>query len=69
MYITPGDYASATAQYTFVPGGTKLDIPVTIVDDSTFEGAELFLVRLSTSADAIIDVPQTTVVIDDDDRK
>ena len=69
MYIAPGDYASVTAQYTFVPGGTRLDIPVTIVEDSAFEGAEQFLGRLSTSADVIIDVPQTTVVIDDDDRK
>ena len=69
MYIAPGDYASATAQYTFVPGRTRLDIQVTIVEDSTFEGTEQLLGRLSTSADAIIDVPQTTVVIDDNDRK
>ena len=69
MYIAPGDYANAAAQYTFVPGGTRLDVPATIVDDSTFEGAEQFLGRLSTSTDAIIDVPQTTVTINDNDRK
>ena len=68
-YIAPGDYASATAQYTFVPGGTRQDIPVTIVDDSTFESAEQFLCRLSTSAAAIIDILQTAVTINDSDRK
>ena len=52
-----------------MPGGTRLDIPVTIVDDSITESAEQFLGRLSTSADAIIDVPQTIVTINDNDRK
>ena len=52
-----------------MPGGTRLDIPVTIVEDSTYEDAEQFLGRLSVSADAIIDVSQTTVTINDNDRK
>ena len=52
-----------------MPGQTRQDIPVTIVDDSNPEGTEQFLGRLSTSADAIIDVPQTIVTINDDDRK
>lgn len=70
MCIAPGDYTSATEQYTFMPGDTRLDIPVTIVDDSTSESAEQYLGRLSTtSANAVIDVPYTTVTINDNDRK
>ena len=70
MCTAPGDYTSATTLYTFTPGQMRLDIPVTIVNDSDFEGDEQFLGRLSTSnANAVIDVPQTTVIIDDNDRK
>ena len=53
-----------------MPGDTRLDIPVTIVDDSNFEDRERFLGRLSTSnPNAVIDVPMTEVLIDDNDRK
>ena len=71
LCIAPGDYASATTQYSFMPGDTRLDIPVTIVSDSDFESEEQFLGRLSNSTanDAIIDVPEITVFIGDDDRK
>ena len=67
--LAPGDYMSTSTQYTFIPGQIRLDIPVTIVDDFNFEDAEQFLGRLSTSTDAIIDVPTTTVIIDDSDCK
>jgi hypothetical protein len=51
-------------------GATRLDIPVTIVGDSTFEDQEKFMGILSTSnANAVIDVPMTDVFITDDDRK
>lgn len=69
ILIAPNDYASATIQYIFTPGQTRLSIPVTIVDDSEFEGAEQFLGSLSTSAHAIIDIPITTVTIVDNDCK
>ena len=70
MHTATDDYINASMEYTFMPGGdTRLDIPVTIINDAVFEGAEQFLGRLSTSADAIIDVPVTTVNIYDDDRK
>ncbi len=67
----PGDYTSETTQYTFLPGGaTRLDIPVTIVGDSTFEDQEQFQGILSTSnANAVIDESTTEVFITDDDRK
>ena len=53
-----------------MPGDTRLDIPVTIVDDSNLEGRERFLGRLSTSnPNAVIDVRMTEVFIDDNDRK
>ena len=53
-----------------MPGDTRLDIPVTIVDDSNFEDWERFLGRLSTSSpNAVIDVRMTEVFIDDNDRK
>ena len=56
--------------YTFMPGQTRLDIPVTIVNDRIFEGDEQFQGMLSTSApNTFIDVRQTTIVIDDNDRK
>ena len=70
MCTAPEDYESVTTQYTFMPGDQRLDIPVTIVDNCDFEDVEQFLGRLSTSfAAAIIDVPQTDMFIDDDDRK
>ena len=52
-------------------GQTRLDIPVTIVDDSDFEGAEQFQGMLSSASipGTIIDVPLTTVNIADNDRK
>ena len=69
-FLAPNDYASATIQYIFTPGQTRLSIPVrTIVDDFEFEGAEQFLGRLSTSAHAIIDIPTITVTIIDNDCK
>ena len=53
-----------------MPGDTRLDIPVTIMDDSNFEGQERFLGMLSTSnPNAVIDVPMTEVFINDNDRK
>ena len=70
MCTAPGDYASATTQYTFMPGDTRLDIPVTIVDDSNFEDQERFLGSLSTSnPNAVIDEPMTQVFINDNDCK
>ena len=70
LYAAPGDYTSATTEYTFMPGDTRLDIPVAIVDDSNFEGEEQFLGILSTSnPNAIIDLRMTEVVIDDNDRE
>ena len=57
-------------QYIFTPGQTRLSIPVTIVDDSEFEEVEQFLGRLSTSAEhAIIDIPTTILIINDNDCK
>ena len=55
--------------YTFTPGDTRLEIPVTINDDSIFEGPEQFIGRLSTTSDADIDLGMTTVTINDNDRK
>ena len=53
-----------------MPGDTRLDIPVTIVDDSNLEDRERFLGRLSTSnPNAVIDVRMTEVFIDDNDSK
>ena len=57
-------------QYIFTPGQTRLSIPVTIVDDSELEEVEQFLGRLSTSAEhAIIDIPTTILIINDNDCK
>ena len=69
MYTAPGDYTSQILMYTFTPGQTRLDIPVTINDDSIFEGPEQFIGRLSTTSNAEIDIGMTTVTISDDDRK
>ena len=71
MYAAPDDYTPSTAvEYTFTPGITRLDIPVPIVDDVTFEQLESFSAQLTTShAEVIIDVPMTTVDIWDNDCK
>ena len=69
LRTAPGDYTSASLEYTFMPGQTRLDIPVTIIDDTDFEGDEQFLGRLTTSTNAIIVVPVTTVTIDDNECK
>ena len=52
-----------------MPGDTRLDVTVTIIDDTDFEGAEQFLGRLTTSTNAIIVLAVTAVTIDDNDRK
>ena len=71
MHTATDDYASSTAvEYTFIPGDTRLDIPVNIVDDTTFEDSETFSGRLTSSqAGVLIDVPMTTVEILDNDCK
>ena len=52
-----------------MPGMTRLDIPVDIVNDGDFERVETFLGRLMSSQDAVvIDVPETMVEILDNDR-
>jgi YVTN family beta-propeller protein len=43
----PGvDYISVSRTLTFTPGVTKIDVPITIVDDTLAEGDETFVVRL-----------------------
>ena len=52
-----------------MPGDTRLNVTVTIIDDTDFEGAEQFLGRLTTSTNAIIVLAVTAVTIHDNDRK
>src|SRR5262249_49821272 len=43
----PGvDYIAVSQTLTFTPGLTKIDVPITIVDDTLAEGNETFIVRL-----------------------
>lgn len=43
----PGvDYVAVSQVLTFTPGMTKIDVPITIVDDTLAEGSETFTVRL-----------------------
>ena len=51
-----------------MPGMTRLDIPVHVIDDGDFEGVETFLGRLMSRQDGVvIDVPETMVEILDND--
>ena len=63
-HTAPGDYEQRTnTSYIFTPGKTRLDIPVSIVNDDQFEDTEQFqgLLTTSNAVGAIIDVPITTV--------
>ena len=40
------DYVTVSTTLTFTPGVTKIDVPITIVDDTLAEGNETFIVRL-----------------------
>ena len=55
-------------EYTFTPGITRLEIPVVINDDNSFEQIESFRAQLMTSRPGvIIDMPMTTIDIWDND--
>lgn len=72
VYIVPGDYEMLMRTVTFTSGVTRIEVPVTIIDDVETETTEDFLVNV-TVADSDFDINiapgQTAVVIIDDDGK
>ena len=65
--IAPGDYQSATATLTFLPGVTTANFSVQINGDTTPEGNETFTVNLTNAVNATISTPSATGTINDDD--
>lgn len=58
------DFDPISQRVTFAPGVSSLPLPVTIVDDSSPEGDEMFTVVLSSpSPDAVLAPPSTTTVL------
>ena len=75
FYLTaPGDYDGTDVTMTFMfPGGiTEMFFPIPIVNDSVAESVEQFTISLSTTSslgNAIVLGPNSTVQINDNDRK
>jgi Calx-beta domain len=67
--VGTGDYVAAAGTVTFGPGETQKTISITVLDDTTIEGAENFFVDLTGASNASISPSgQTaTVTIADDD--
>ena len=68
----PEDFVSVSTLLTFSEGVRRLEVPVTIVDDSDSETLEEFIANITlTDTDLEIDITpgQTTVIIRDNDGK
>jgi hypothetical protein len=61
------DFAAATGTANFAPGVTTATIPVSVIGDTVFEGAENFVVNLSGPVNATIADNQATGTIVNDD--
>ncbi len=65
----PGDYSTTTGSLTFAPGDREMEIPVTIYDDSRYEGNETFTLTLTLGTPDSAQLPDTTAtgtIIDDE---
>ena len=60
------DYAATSGTLTFAPGVTTQTITVAITNDAVFEGAETFLVNLSSASNASLGTSTSTATIVDD---
>jgi len=65
--VSDNDYVSTSGTLTFDPGQTAKEISAPIAGDSTSEGDEMFFVKLSNPANAIVDNGQGAATIVDDD--
>jgi hypothetical protein len=63
----PSDYAATTRRVAFKPGETTATVDVPVVQDTTDEPDESFLVNLSAPFDATIEDGQAVGTIPDDD--
>lgn len=58
------DFSPISQTVTFAPGVSSVSVPVTIIDDNSPEGDEMFtLVLSSPSADAVIFPPSTATIL------
>lgn len=58
------DFSPISQTVTFAPGVSSTSVPVTIIDDSSPEGDEMFtLVLSSPSPDAVLSAPSTTTIL------
>ena len=67
---SPGfDFYGFTRRFVFAPGQTRIDVPVTVLDDDQPEGSEIVMLRLFglDSARATLDRSFATLTIEDDD--
>ena len=64
----PHDYTAKTGSLTFDPGDREMKIPVTIYDDSAYEGNETLTLTLSNALNAEFSRQTATGTIVDDER-
>ena len=62
-----GDYTALSGTLTFLNGETSKTIPLTPIDDTTWEPSEDFTLTLSNVVDATLGLATATVTINDDD--
>ncbi|RDH85848.1 MAG: hypothetical protein DIZ78_09680 [endosymbiont of Escarpia spicata] len=67
---SPGDYIAVSGTLNFLHGETSKTIPLTLINDTTWEPSEDFTVTLSNVVDAALGAQtSTTVTITDDDAR
>ncbi|MBL3527696.1 MAG: SCO family protein [gamma proteobacterium endosymbiont of Lamellibrachia anaximandri] len=65
----PGDYTAINGTLIFLNGETSKTIPLTPIDDATWEPSETFTLTLSNPVDASLGLSTATVTITDDDPR
>ena len=65
--VAPGDYTAVIGTLTFTSSMTEATVRVDITDDAVVEGAETFILELSSTSDVVISTSRAVVTIEDDD--
>jgi len=63
----PEDFYGQAGTLNFAIGESDKTVQINLVDDNTIENTEFLTVRLYAANNAIVDTPETTVTIQDDD--
>jgi len=63
----PEDFYGKSTTVNFAVGESSKTVDIDLIDDNTVESTEFLTVRLFSPTNAIVDTPETTVTIQDDD--